>query len=147
MNLQTSSCLKARNGKVSALFFLFDMKFRLLCGIMVCATLFTSCAVIEKIRENLYLQEGNDAVDKLMRDLRNEPSYSIVLHDMRIDESKNLYEHKYKIFRDIEKDSIGKVTKWISVSELFFAENMDYMGLEIASKSADGKVYKMERRH
>jgi hypothetical protein len=118
-------------------FFLLNMKFHVLYGLLACAVFFTSCGSTK----NKY--EGPSAVDRLMRDLSNEPSYSIILHDMQMDESKNTYQHKYKVFKDIEKDSIGKVSEWTKVSESFFAENLDNMGLEVASKSTDGKTHKI----
>lgn len=113
------------------------MKSNLLCGLVVCAIIFTACGSSKP------KYDGPSPVDFLMRDLSNEPSYSIILHDMQMDESKNLYQHKYKVFKNVEKDSIGKVSEWKTVSEVFFAENLNNMGLELASKSEDGKIHKM----
>jgi hypothetical protein len=82
-------------------------------------------------------------VDKYIRDLSDEKSYSIVLHDMELDESKGIYRHKYRITKNVT-DSTSKpyVMEWVNVDEAFFAENVDNMGLELASKTADGKVHK-----
>jgi hypothetical protein len=113
------------------------MKSPILYGLAVCALLFTACGSSKP------KYDGPSPVDLLMRDLGNEKSYSIILHDMQMDESKGLYQHKYKVFKDIDKDSVGKVTEWKKTSEIFFAENLDNMGLELASKSEDGKISKL----
>jgi hypothetical protein len=87
--------------------------------------------------------DGPSPVDMMTRDLDKEKTYSVVLYDMQMDESKGLYEHKYKITKDIENEkSNPEITGWKKVSEQFFAENLDNMGLELASKSPDGKVHK-----
>lgn len=88
--------------------------------------------------------EGPSPVDVLVRDLDKEKTFSVVLFDMQVDESKNVYRHKYKITKDIENaNAKAETTDWKNVSELFFAENVDNMGLELASKSPDGKVHKI----
>lgn len=113
------------------------MKSTLFYGLVACTLVFTACGPSKP------KYDGRSPVDELMRDLSNEKTYSIILHDMQVDESKGLYEHKYKVFKNIEKDSIGKVTEWKKTSEQFFAENLKNMGLELASKSEDGKVHKV----
>ncbi len=113
------------------------MKSTLFCGLVACALIFTACGSSKP------KYDGPSPVDMLMRDLSNEKSYSIILHDMKMDESKGLYEHKYKVFKDIEKDSVGKVGDWTKTSEQFFAENLNNMGLELASKGEDGKIHKV----
>lgn len=88
--------------------------------------------------------DGPSPVDLMTRDFDKEKTYSIVLYDMQMDENKGLYQHKYKITKDIENEkSKPEITDWKNVSEVFFAENLDNMGLELASKSEDGKVHKI----
>lgn len=99
--------------------------------------LFSACQTEKKY-------EGPSPVDRLMRDMSNDKSYSIILHDMEVDESKNIYRHQYKIAKNIDdKNSKSELSKWYDVSESFFAENLDNMGLELASKSPDGKITKI----
>lgn len=88
--------------------------------------------------------DGPSPVDLMIRDMDKEKTYSVVLYDMQMDESKNMYEHKYRVTRNIE-DSTSKptITAWSKVSEVFFAENLNNMGLELASKSSDGIVHKI----
>jgi hypothetical protein len=88
--------------------------------------------------------EGPTPVDMLVRDMMNEKTFSVQLYDMEVDENKNSYRHKYRIIKNLE-DSLQKptITEWKNVSEVFFAENLDNMGLELASKSADGVVHKI----
>jgi hypothetical protein len=88
--------------------------------------------------------EGPSPVDLMVRDMLGEKTFSIVLYDMQMDENKNQYQHKYRVTKNIE-DSLSKptTTEWKNVSEVFFAENLDNMGLELASKSTDGVVHKI----
>ncbi len=82
-------------------------------------------------------------VDKMMRDLSNEKMYAIVLYDMELDEHKHIYKHKYRITKNIQDSTTKPITtEWIAVTEEYFAQNIDNMGLELASKSLDGSVHK-----
>jgi hypothetical protein len=66
-----------------------------------------------------------------------------VLHDMELDENSRIYKHKYRITKNpLDTASKPYTTEWVEVDEVFFAENVDNMGLELASKSPDGKVHK-----
>lgn len=89
---------------------------------------------------------GPSPVDLMVRDMSNEKTFSIILHDMQVDDSKgkDVYQHKYKVTKN-PMDSTSKpvITEWKNVDEVFFAENLDNMGLELASKSPDGKVHKV----
>lgn len=87
---------------------------------------------------------GPTPVDLLIRDNMEQPSFSIVLYDMQLDENQNQYQHKYRVKLDIEDSTKpAKVTEWKDVDEAFFAENLDNMGLELASKSTDGTIHKI----
>lgn len=87
--------------------------------------------------------EGPSPVDLMIRDMIDQPTFSIMLYDMQLDEDNDQYQHKYRVKTNIE-DSLPtpKITEWVNVSELFFAENIDNMGLELASKSEDGTIHK-----
>lgn len=114
------------------------MKSTIFYGLFACTLLFTACSSSKP------KYDGPSAVDRLMHDLSNEKTYSIILHDMRMDESKNLYEHQYKVTKNLEKEGAKpETTSWTKVSEQFFAENLNNMGLELASKSEDGKTHKV----
>lgn len=106
--------------------------------VILISLLLSSCGKSEK------KYEGPSPVDILIRDLMDKQSFSIILYDMQLDESKNLYQHKYRIKENIG-DSLPepKITEWKDVSEIFFAENVDNMGLELASKSPDGTIHKI----
>ncbi len=72
------------------------------------------------------------------------PMFSIILNDMDVDGIffKD-YKHKYQIIRQYDSVKIKEqVTDWIEVSEEFFWENENYLGMEIASKGKDGKIVK-----
>lgn len=85
-------------------------------------------------------------VDDLITKLNNEkvPMYSIILSDMDVDGTffKD-YKHKYQIIKQFDSIKIkDETTDWIEISEEVFWENENYLGMEIASKGADGKVSK-----
>ncbi|NJL14898.1 MAG: hypothetical protein HC913_19125 [Microscillaceae bacterium] len=87
---------------------------------------------------------GPSPVDKMVRDMMDEKTFSIVLFDMQVDEDKDLYQHKYRITVNTEDSTAQpKTTEWVNVDEVFFAENLDNMGLELASKSPDGTIHKV----
>jgi hypothetical protein len=85
------------------------------------------------------------AVDKMVRDMDTEKTYAIVLHDMQMDEAKNLYQHKYKVTKNLQDSTSAKKSQigdWVKVDEKFFAQNLNNMGLELASKDENGKIHK-----
>jgi len=89
---------------------------------------------------------GPSPVDNMVRDMANEKTFSIILHDMQVDDKsgKDVYQHKYKVTKNpMDSTSKATVTNWTNVDEVFFAENLDNMGLELASKSPDGKIHKV----
>lgn len=79
-----------------------------------------------------------------MRDMSAFNSYSIILHDMDADGSYD-YKHQYKIIKIKTKDAdpVQEITQWFEVDENFFLKHQNNMGMEIASKSPDGKVSKV----
>ncbi len=82
-------------------------------------------------------------VDNFIKDLNNEPVFSIILHDMDVEGTfSKTYKHQYKIIT--EEDSVPKerITGWYEVDEYFFNKHIDNMGMEIAAKTRDGKITK-----
>ncbi|WP_143525157.1 hypothetical protein [Labilibacter marinus] len=79
-------------------------------------------------------------VDDLIKTLSNERNFSIVLLDM--DSKGGKYLHQYNVIVEKPDTVLAKETDWKEVPETFFAQNVDNMGMEIASKK-DGKVSKV----
>lgn len=84
-------------------------------------------------------------VDILMRDMTNVPVYSIMLYDMNEEGTFfKEYQHQYRILK--EDTAGGKpeeiITDWYPVSENFFNQHINDMGMEIAAKTRDGEVTK-----
>lgn len=80
-------------------------------------------------------------VDEIIKQYSTEQNFSIVLYDMDYDESANKYKHMYQIMIP-KTDTIDvTTTEWKNVSEYFFNENVNNMGMEIAAK-VDGKIRK-----
>lgn len=82
-------------------------------------------------------------VDEYIRDLSDKKTFTIILHDMDVEgQLFRTYKHQYRIIT--QDDSIPNETKtdWIEVSDDFFKKHIDNMGMEIAAKTADGKVTK-----
>lgn len=87
---------------------------------------------------------GKTPVDELIKEMSDEPTFSIILNDMNTEGTffKN-YLHQYKIItEDKDGEPKSRVTKWYEVDENFFMANVNNMGMEIASKNEDGKVSK-----
>jgi len=82
-------------------------------------------------------------VDELIKDLNEEKEFTIVLYDMDVEEAFfNTYKHQYQIIT--MKDTVPQETlsEWIEVSEALFEQHINDMGMELASKGADGKLIK-----
>lgn len=90
-------------------------------------------------------KEFNKApVDDLIRDMSNEPVFSIILHDMDVDGTfAKVYKHQYRIITNKDSLPVESVTEWMEVSKDYFWKNEDNMGMEIASKTEDGKINKV----
>ncbi len=94
----------------------------------------------KKLFEEVSL-DTKKTIDSIIQGLPKRNNYSIRLHDMELDEANKIYKHKYKIFQN-DKEEKATITAWVSVSEVFFAENINNMGLIIASISANGQISK-----
>jgi len=74
-------------------------------------------------------------VEQIMQDLKDAPAYSIILDDMREEGAFfSRYFHKYKIIRD----STEKTTDWIEVSQRFYEQNLNFLGMALVAKTKDG---------
>jgi hypothetical protein len=84
-------------------------------------------------------------VDELIRDLNAEPTFSIILYDMDIEEGtfSDKYKHQYQIIKEKDSTPVEAKTQMIEVSKEFFMQNQNNMGMEIAAKTRDGKVSKV----
>lgn len=84
-------------------------------------------------------------VDNLIKDMTDAETFSIILYDMNVEGTffKD-YQHQYRIIRQssAEAEPTEEITEWTKVSEEFFAQNENNMGMEIAAKDAEGKVTK-----
>ncbi|MDN5200120.1 hypothetical protein QQ008_02075 [Fulvivirgaceae bacterium BMA10] len=82
-------------------------------------------------------------VDNLIRDMSDEPLFSIILYDMDADGSFfKTYKHQYKVIKDNNGTPSEEITDWYEVDEDYFFRNENNMGMEIAAKTSDGKVSK-----
>ncbi len=83
-------------------------------------------------------------VDLIIKDMPTQRVFSIILNDMDVEGSFfKTYKHQYKI---IEEKEPGKpeeyISGWYEVDEHFFNQHLNNMGMEIASRSEDGKLHK-----
>lgn len=80
-------------------------------------------------------------LDLLIRDLNSEQNFTIILYDMDYNESSDTYLHKYNVLVERPDSVYTKETDWVTVSRTFFNQNVDNMGMELASKK-DGNLNK-----
>ena len=79
-------------------------------------------------------------VDEIIRTHSEEQNFSIILLDM--DSRSGKYFHQYNVIIEKIDTILTNETDWEEVSETYFANNVDNMGMEIVSKK-DGKVSKV----
>ncbi len=92
-----------------------------------------------------------DPVDNYTRDLDKYKTYSVILHDMDLEEntfSSDIHKHQYKLILPAKDTTGGKIVRdslsgWITVSKEAFDKNLDNMGMELLSKNEDGKISKI----
>ncbi|WP_338764431.1 hypothetical protein WAF17_21820 [Bernardetia sp. ABR2-2B] len=92
-----------------------------------------------------------DPVDNYTRDLGKYKTYSVILHDMDLEEntfSSDVHKHQYKFILPAKDTTGGKIVRdslsgWVVVPEKTFNKNLDNMGMELVSKNEDGKVSKI----
>ncbi|MFA9370939.1 MAG: hypothetical protein ACERIH_04460 [Labilibaculum antarcticum] len=80
-------------------------------------------------------------VDELIKGMNNEQNFSIILLDMDANESSDDYRHQYQVLIQRPDTVLEQKLDWKKVSATFFSQNMNNMGMEIASKK-DGVVTK-----
>ncbi len=80
-------------------------------------------------------------VDELIKGLNEEQNFSIILLDMDADEGSDEYRHQYQVIIQRPDTVVEQKGDWKNVSANFFSQNMNNMGMEIASKK-DGVVTK-----
>jgi hypothetical protein len=94
-----------------------------------------SCSSGREFRKN--------PVDEIIRDLKSEKTFTIILHDMDVDGSFfKKYKHKYEIITEKGDEPKSEITAWTEVPEDFFFKNENNMGMELASRGEDGKLNK-----
>ena len=113
------------------------MKRFLLASFSVALVLFASCGPgrSERIVKN--------PVDDIIRDMPTDRVFSVILYDMNVEGNyRETFYHQYRIIE--EKDSIPeeRITDWMEVGERYFEQHQDDMGMELASRGADGKLVK-----
>ena len=83
-------------------------------------------------------------VDEMIRDMTNVPVYSVILYDMDAEGIVfTTYKHQYRIIKEEQEGKPEEeITGWKEVGERFFKQNENNMGMEIVSKTADGKLIK-----
>ncbi len=79
-------------------------------------------------------------VDKLIKEMYQQPKFSVILHDM--DYVDRSYKHQYRVIKEKEGVPYDSLTEWHHVSEKFFTRHQDNMGMEVASKAEDGQIQK-----
>jgi len=98
---------------------------------------FTSYFIIFSLLLLLNACSRSEPLDILMEDLKNAPSYTIILDDMK--EEGALFPthyHKYRIVQDAEE----KITDWEEVSEQFYKRHQNFLGMALVSKTKDGLI-------
>ncbi|RLD43760.1 MAG: hypothetical protein DRI86_09215 [Bacteroidetes bacterium] len=81
-------------------------------------------------------------VDIMIKDMSNLNSFVIILYDMDYFEDENAYKHQYQILKDDIDTVTSETTSWLVVSDVFFKQHQEDMGMEVASKK-DGVVTKV----
>jgi hypothetical protein len=78
-------------------------------------------------------------LDDLIKSLADEQNFTIILHDM--DAEGSTYKHQYRTIIEHPDTVLTNNTNWLKVSDVFFEQHVDDMGMEVASKK-DGVLHK-----
>lgn len=82
-------------------------------------------------------------LDQFIRDFEAEPTYTVILYDMDVQGTfVKRHMHQYKIITEKNGVPEQKVTERYQVSKNFFWKNENNVGMELVSKTADGKIHK-----
>jgi hypothetical protein len=121
-------------------------------------TLFLLVAVLASCGSSDKEKFAKSPVDQLLKKYDKEKPLSLILYDIELDEGffSDTYKHKYKVVREKPEkttDSLGNeitigkpyetLTDWYEVSEGFFNENANNMGMEVAYRDENGKLNKV----
>ena len=86
-----------------------------------------------------------EPINDLIKENAQYSDYSIELFDMDYDEPADEYKHQYRTLYepgDGRDTLLEKTTDWLKVSDVYFQENVDNMGMHIVTK-VDGKLTKV----
>ncbi len=83
-------------------------------------------------------------IDEVVRDMPTGRVFSVILHDMDVQGNfMHDYYHQYKIIEETEPGKPEEeLTGWVEVSEDYFNQNVNNMGMELVHRGEDGKVVK-----
>jgi len=102
---------------------------------LILLPIFFSCGGGDEFKKN--------PVDNLIRDMNKEPTFTIVLYDMDVEGTfARTFKHQYQIITERDSEPVEKITPWMDVNDNFYRLHENDMGMEIASKTSDGKVHK-----
>ncbi|MCG8701672.1 MAG: hypothetical protein MI922_26710, partial [Bacteroidales bacterium] len=87
--------------------------------------------------EYTYKEQG---LDKIIKQYRDEKNYTVILYDM--DYVDKQYKHQYQVLLTNTDSTLNEeISEWLPVTEEFFIQNQDNLGMELASKT-DGRLQK-----
>lgn len=112
------------------------MKRKILATLTVALVLFASCGGGKEFVKN--------PVDDIIRDMPANRVFSIILYDMNVEGnfSRSFY-HQYRIIEETEPGKPEeRTTDWMRVSEQYFTQHQDDMGMTLASRGEDGELVK-----
>jgi len=78
----------------------------------------------------------DNPVERLKNQLKDVPTYSIILEDMKQD--GNVFTHYFHKYKIVQLDNAW-VTNWEEVSEQFYHQNNNFLGMTLAAKK-DGQL-------
>ena len=101
----------------------------------VCSIVFFFFIVIPLLCSGCTGSTGNSPIEKIKLSLKNQPTYSIILDDMKYKGSFfKTYYHKYLV---VQPEGSWR-TDWLKVPERFYKQNQKFLGMAVLTKK-DGK--------
>lgn len=117
-----------------------------------CIAIFTALIAISCGGSKGSKSYQKSAIDKIIVEYMDYPTYSVILADMDYDESTDKYKHKYKVLLEKAHQSTDSLTQatdvevvdkpWQVVSDVTFNKYKENLGMTILSKK-DGKLDKI----
>ena len=119
----------------------------LIASLFLAVVLIWGCSSSQDEAREKKLANLKSPVDDIIKTLDDTTDYSILLYDMDADDDFKKFKHKYRIIavhdsfpgQDSSQVVTTDTTDWKVVTEDFFVDNAEYMGMELASKN-HGKV-------